>query len=321
MSFAGELMATEATSQFFADSVSFDDQPSYESPDQDVDTSNINLSTPYIDTRLDIGGAPLVLDGFVSSTPQDSEPRTDVWDGFAEQGDMMGPEQRPFFIDPDFYGPGSEVDQTLQQQYTLATGPVEDFRQSFPRTVSSRSLSLQTSTSGSISTGITLPEQLADQPEKPIRQKRQQGEQEEQEEAQDPPRKRRTRKTKRETVSAEDEEKRNRFLERNRMAASKCREKKKLYVMELEEAKNGLEQKNARLQFERDSLVLEIGQLKHQLMAHASCNDPNIDTWINREARKYVEESAGREEEARTSNDEAWSPLNTSYAALSFPAT
>jgi len=105
----------------------------------------------------------------------------------------------------------------------------------------------------------------------------------------EPPRKRtRSKKIKKE---APEDNKRNKFLERNRVAASKCREKKKQFVSELEENKIALERQHAQLQDEYTSLVAEVGTLKHQLMTHAKCNDGNIDKWLANEARKFVQTS------------------------------
>jgi cyclic AMP-dependent transcription factor ATF-2 len=87
----------------------------------------------------------------------------------------------------------------------------------------------------------------------------------------------------------EEDHKRNKFLERNRIAASKCREKKKQYVTELEDRKSALEFHNHQLRVEFDALVGEISELKHQLMAHAKCNDPHIDLWLQKEAAKFVQ--------------------------------
>jgi cyclic AMP-dependent transcription factor ATF-2 len=93
------------------------------------------------------------------------------------------------------------------------------------------------------------------------------------------------------TASAEDE-KRSRFLERNRVAASKCREKKKLYVSDLEETKRDLETQNAQLQLEYEGLLGEVSGLKNHLLAHAKCNDPNIEAWLSYEARKFVQNTS-----------------------------
>ncbi|KAG7109557.1 hypothetical protein HYQ44_011541 [Verticillium longisporum] len=62
--------------------------------------------------------------------------------------------------------------------------------------------------------------------------------------------------------STKDDPKRDVFLQRNRVAASKCRQKKK--------------------------------ELKDQLMSHAPCNDRNIDLWLEAEARRFAQNSSKR---------------------------
>ncbi|KAI1341970.1 hypothetical protein F5Y15DRAFT_329072 [Xylariaceae sp. FL0016] len=84
------------------------------------------------------------------------------------------------------------------------------------------------------------------------------------------------------------ENKRNRFLERNRVAATKCRQKKKEWVSDLEETKFGLESQNSHLQMEFNGLVDEVSRIRAQLMEHANCHDPNIDQWIENEAKRFV---------------------------------
>ncbi|KAK8135280.1 bZIP transcription factor [Apiospora sp. TS-2023a] len=105
-----------------------------------------------------------------------------------------------------------------------------------------------------------------------------------------PPRRRRPRKPKpKPQLSTEEEEaKKNKTLERNRVAASKCREKKKDWTKDLEETKIGLESQNSHLQMEYSTLVKEVGEIRAQLMTHASCHDANIDKWIENEAKKFV---------------------------------
>lgn len=85
-----------------------------------------------------------------------------------------------------------------------------------------------------------------------------------------------------------DATKRNRFLERNRVAATKCRQKKKEWVSDLEETRFGLESQNNHLQMEYSNLRDEITHIKSQLMEHASCSDRNIDKWIENEAKRFV---------------------------------
>ncbi|TFA98895.1 Transcription factor atf21 [Trichoderma ghanense] len=87
----------------------------------------------------------------------------------------------------------------------------------------------------------------------------------------------------------EDTAQRTKNLERNRIAASKCRQKKKEWVMELEETKSGMEIRHTNLRLEYLTLLDEVTRIKNQLMAHAACNDPNINFWIEKEALRYVE--------------------------------
>ncbi|RSL64695.1 hypothetical protein CEP54_004558 [Fusarium duplospermum] len=105
-----------------------------------------------------------------------------------------------------------------------------------------------------------------------------------------------------ESVVQEDEEeediddgessKRSKFLKRNRIAASKCRQKKKEWVNNLEETRYGLEHQHSTLQTEYNDLLGEVSKMKNQLMQHAGCNDSNINQWIENEARKFVQRTA-----------------------------
>lgn len=85
-----------------------------------------------------------------------------------------------------------------------------------------------------------------------------------------------------------NEGKRRHFLQRNRVAAMKCRKKKKEWVNDLEETKSGLESQNTHLHMELDGLVDEASRIRAQLMVHANCNDSNIDKWIENEAKRFV---------------------------------
>ncbi|KAI0914217.1 hypothetical protein F4824DRAFT_110335 [Ustulina deusta] len=95
-------------------------------------------------------------------------------------------------------------------------------------------------------------------------------------------------RTKESVDPKEKEGKRRHFLQRNRVAAMKCRKKKKEWVSDLEETKSGLENQNAHLHMELDGLVDEASRIRAQLMAHANCNDSNIDKWIENEAKRFV---------------------------------
>ncbi|KAI1138797.1 hypothetical protein F5Y05DRAFT_412672 [Hypoxylon sp. FL0543] len=91
-----------------------------------------------------------------------------------------------------------------------------------------------------------------------------------------------------------DAAKRNKFLEKNRVAATKCRQKKKEWVSDLEEARFGLESQHNHLQLEYSNLRNEITHIKSQLMEHATCNDPNIDKWVENEAKRFVLKASER---------------------------
>ncbi|KFA61098.1 hypothetical protein S40285_09586 [Stachybotrys chlorohalonatus IBT 40285] len=98
----------------------------------------------------------------------------------------------------------------------------------------------------------------------------------------------RTRKRAEHTEGMEEPQ-RNQFLERNRVAASKCRRKKKEWAQNLEDTKLMLEVQNKELHSEYDELLEQVIKMKNSLLCHATCDDPIIDRWIEVEARKYVE--------------------------------
>ncbi|KAL4728863.1 transcription factor [Fusarium chlamydosporum] len=88
--------------------------------------------------------------------------------------------------------------------------------------------------------------------------------------------------------------KRSKFLKRNRIAASKCRQKKKEWVSSLEDTRYGLEHENNILHKQYNGLIDELSTIKNQLMQHASCNDANINQWLDNEARKFVQRIASQ---------------------------
>ncbi|XP_011663815.1 cyclic AMP-dependent transcription factor ATF-7 isoform X1 [Strongylocentrotus purpuratus] len=78
---------------------------------------------------------------------------------------------------------------------------------------------------------------------------------------------------KRQRVSEEDdnENKRQKFLERNRAAASRCRNKRKQWVVDLEKRSDDLNATNNSLNTEVGKLRNEVAQLKELLLAHKDC--------------------------------------------------
>ncbi|POS80014.1 bZIP transcription factor [Diaporthe helianthi] len=116
------------------------------------------------------------------------------------------------------------------------------------------------------------------------------------EDSEPPKKKARQRQIKPAKEESEDEEeedestdKRKKFLEKNRIAASKCREKKKKWVHDLENNKSQMERLNMELRLEYRGLMNELNQTKSMLMSHAGCNDPNITEWLNNQARRIVQ--------------------------------
>ncbi|CAO3697821.1 unnamed protein product [Rhizopus stolonifer] len=83
-----------------------------------------------------------------------------------------------------------------------------------------------------------------------------------------PPKKSRSRSS---NKNMEDDEKRKNFLERNRIAALKCRQRKKQWLTNLQAKVEFLTDDNERLQVQSESLKEEIVNLKTLLLAHKEC--------------------------------------------------
>ncbi|XP_077472583.1 cyclic AMP-dependent transcription factor ATF-2 isoform X2 [Stigmatopora argus] len=75
----------------------------------------------------------------------------------------------------------------------------------------------------------------------------------------------------RRTTSDDPDEKRRKFLERNRAAASRCRQKRKVWVQSLEKKADDFHSVNGQLQSEVTLLRSEVAQLKQLLLAHKDC--------------------------------------------------
>ena len=72
---------------------------------------------------------------------------------------------------------------------------------------------------------------------------------------------------------------------------------------DLEDTKASMEKQHHNLLSEFSALTEEITQLKNSLVAHAGCNDPNIDGWINNEAAKYVQRVRTSQDTTNASDD------------------
>ncbi|GAN06165.1 hypothetical protein MAM1_0114d05644 [Mucor ambiguus] len=84
-----------------------------------------------------------------------------------------------------------------------------------------------------------------------------------------------TKKRNRTVKLPEDEEKRKNFLERNRIAALKCRQRKKQWLSNLQNRVEHLTNDNDQLQMEANALRKEIMDLKTLLVAHKDCPQYN----------------------------------------------
>lgn len=81
-----------------------------------------------------------------------------------------------------------------------------------------------------------------------------------------------------------DDDKRSKFLERNRVAASKCRQKKKEWTSNLEATARELQKRNGALMFEVASIREEVMWLKGQLLKHMDCGSEQIREYLAHEA-------------------------------------
>lgn len=82
-----------------------------------------------------------------------------------------------------------------------------------------------------------------------------------------------------EPIKTEDV-KRSKFLERNRVAASKCRQKKKEWTQNLENKARELQKNNSSLRLMVDSLRQEVIFLKGEMLKHGSCGCDQIQKFL-----------------------------------------
>ncbi|CAB1446401.1 unnamed protein product [Pleuronectes platessa] len=76
----------------------------------------------------------------------------------------------------------------------------------------------------------------------------------------------------RRVMDEDPDERRRKFLERNRAAATRCRQKRKVWVVSLEKKAEELTQTNMQLQNEVTMLKSEVTQLKQLLLTHKDCH-------------------------------------------------
>lgn len=78
----------------------------------------------------------------------------------------------------------------------------------------------------------------------------------------------------------DSEQKRQKFLERNRVAASKCRQKKKRWMQDLASQADEATQRNKQLHMMVSQLKEEVLTLKNQLLSHRNCNCNVIQQYL-----------------------------------------
>ncbi|WKT54005.1 Transcription factor Jun [Fusarium oxysporum f. sp. vasinfectum] len=106
--------------------------------------------------------------------------------------------------------------------------------------------------------------------------------------AESPKPKKRGRKPKKQSEEHKDPRRR-RVLERNRIAANKCRLRKRDEALALASREETMEDQNRYLMTSLDSLTVEVYHLKTQLLRHTECNCVLIQHYIANEAQKCVD--------------------------------
>ncbi|KAF3902806.1 hypothetical protein AA313_de0205436 [Arthrobotrys entomopaga] len=99
-----------------------------------------------------------------------------------------------------------------------------------------------------------------------------------------------------------ESDKRARFLERNRIAASKCRKKKKIMNQRLEEKSRLLVQQNRFLSATLAKLRSDVLRLKQMVLTHHGCGNAPIEQYLQQESEKYL--AADNDEAAKKTKDE-----------------
>lgn len=90
-----------------------------------------------------------------------------------------------------------------------------------------------------------------------------------------------------------EDARRSKFLERNRVAASKCRQKKKEWTNDLETRARVLQKDNTSLRHMVDSCKEEILFLKGEMLKHNACSNLEIQDYLQRSVSAYHGSSDG----------------------------
>ncbi|KAL8929087.1 MAG: hypothetical protein Q9172_000630 [Xanthocarpia lactea] len=81
-------------------------------------------------------------------------------------------------------------------------------------------------------------------------------------------------------LSSAEDVRRSKFLERNRVAASKCRQKKKEWTQNLENRARELQKENHNLRMMLDSMRDEMLFIKSEMLKHTTCGCEQIQGWV-----------------------------------------
>ena len=92
-----------------------------------------------------------------------------------------------------------------------------------------------------------------------------------------------------ETRDKPEDVKRSKFLERNRVAASKCRQKKKEWTQNLENRARELQKSNSMLRLDVESYRQEIQWLKGEMLKHSSCDCEQIQSFMKSAADSFID--------------------------------
>ncbi|KAF6817350.1 bZIP transcription factor [Colletotrichum sojae] len=240
----------------------------------------MNTPPSFFNEAVDL--ATPTNDAFDSDQPRTLQPESlhldiqnDIEPQIAMSQDPMVYMSVPSTWDPLVVGVPPMYDQTCQPHYTTKEEPMDDrpTLSHLPSATTFKSSS-RTDSNNSTQTHVSKSSRTTDPSDvSPPRKKGRKG---------------------KAPMADNDEDKRNKFLERNRVAASKCRQKKKEWVSDLQETKQNLENQHAALQMEYNGLVDEVTRMKNELMSHANCNDTRINLWLESEARRFVQSSAER---------------------------
>jgi hypothetical protein len=223
------------------------------------------LTAALVDPQLELTSQGTANEGMQYQYPLSTSTGFEPWNSMFESiGEFAQAAQDMEMMDSDFHS-----DESSSVSFSLGTE--QDMQ--FPLSPLGNSASIDESPGGtSISTGLSEASTSTDK---------------------------KTPKAKKPRRRRSEAEKKEQIKQRNRVAASKCRQKKKEKVDELKDMKSSLEARNHDLHMEYQRLRQEIGQVKSDLIHHTECNDPNINRWVENEARGYVEKLVRNDEQQR----------------------